>query len=212
MGLSSSRDIVPPTTELELSFVKSYLRIDFSDDDAILTQLIASARERCEAWCNRSFVIRNRVAYYDKITKRFELPRPPVNSISSFTLIYLNETITLTQNQDYYLLDNYNGLGDSFVILTATTYNLPPGFSLGDDLWRFNLQIVYSAGYDTDYPNNKAGSLIPYGVQEAILKTVASAYSLRANVMGTARTGTSGFMELPENAKQLLQPYKNVTI
>ena len=212
MPLNSSRDIAPPATELELAFVKQNLRIDYTDDDAIITQLIGSARERCEAWCNRSFIIRQRVAYYDKITKRFELPRPPVTSVDSLTLIYLNEVVTLTANQDYYLMDTQGGLGDSFVILTATTYNLPPGFSLGDDLWRFNVQALYHAGWDTDYPANKTGSLIPYGVQEAILKTVGSAYNLRANVQGIQRTGTSGFMELPENAKQLLQPYKNVTI
>lgn len=174
--------------------------------------MIASATERCEAICNRTFISRTCNSYYDKITKRFELPRPSVISVQSLSLVYLNEVITLNQNADFYILDPSS---DSFVILTATTYNLPPGFSLGDDLWRFNVTVAHTNGWDTQYPITAAGpqtSLVPYGVVEAILKTVNSAYKLRANVQPTSRQGTIGFIEIPEDANKLLAPYKNRTI
>lgn len=44
MALTEIKVVTPPATELSLSTVKSYLRIDFTDDDALITTLIQSAR------------------------------------------------------------------------------------------------------------------------------------------------------------------------
>lgn len=218
MGLAGRPILISgPAKELSLSLVKSYLHIDYTDDDAtVLPLLIQSARERCEAYCNRKFIAQTWQAYYDRITKRFELPYPPIRSIqvSGFKLIYLDQVTTLLENQDFFTL-NYNG--DGFIILTATTYNLPAGFSLGDDLWRFNVQVAFTCGFDTDYtataPGTLGGNGVPAGIQEAILKTVGSAYfGARTNTMQVSRQGVINIVEIPEDAKRLLQPYKNVTI
>ncbi len=56
MALTELKIVTPPATELSLSMVKSFLRIDFSDDDTILSTLIQSSRERAEQYCNRSFI------------------------------------------------------------------------------------------------------------------------------------------------------------
>lgn len=202
MALSEIKLISGPSVELSLATVKSYMRIAYSEDDALITLLIQSARERCEHWCNRKFITQTWEAYYDKIDKRFELPCAPIQNVTAFNLIYLSETVALTQNSDYYVMGSF----DKFIILTATTYNLPPGFSLGDDLWRFNVQVQFTCGYGNDY------TTVPAGIQEAIMKTVASNYDLRADVQGISRTGINGFIELPNDAKSLLKPYKNVTI
>ena len=203
-----------PAVEMSLATVKSYLRIDYTDDDTLLTLLIQSARERCESICNRKFISQVWRVYYDKITKRFELPYAPILGVANFKLIYLDQESLLTLNSDYYIL---NEGGDAFVILTATTYNLPPGFSLGDDLWRFNVQIDVTCGFDTTYsgsaPGSVSGNGVPAGIQEAIMKTVGSAYfNPRSNTFGTSRQGTIGIVECPEDAKRLLQPYKNATL
>lgn len=213
MPINSFRWTGAPAAYLDLDLVKSYLRIDYADDDNLIQMMIQSATERCEAICNRTFISRTCTTYYDKITKRFELPRPAILSLQSLTLIYLNETIVLNQNSDFYVLDPTS---DSFIILTATTYNLPAGFSLGDDLWRFNVAVNHTNGYDTKYPITNSGtqsSNVPMGIVEAILKTIGSAYySPRANTFGTSRQGTIGIIECPEDARKLLQPYKNPTM
>ncbi len=202
--------LTPPAVELSLSLVKSYLRVDYSDDDTLIALMIQSARERCEHYCNRKFINQVWQVYYDKIDKRFEIPFPPIQAVNNFKLIYLNEVIALVENSDYYIL---NKGGDAFVILTATTYNLPPGFSLGDDLWRFNVRIDVTCGFDTQYTQDSMHNGVPSGIQEAILKTVYSAYfSPKGNAMGVSRQGILDVKELPEDAKRLLQPYKNVTI
>ncbi|HXP50180.1 MAG TPA: head-tail connector protein [Bacteroidia bacterium] len=41
--LTEIKVVSPPATELALATVKSYLRIDFTDDDSLLTTLIQSA-------------------------------------------------------------------------------------------------------------------------------------------------------------------------
>jgi uncharacterized phiE125 gp8 family phage protein len=202
--LSELVTITPPAADLSLSFVKSYLRVDYTDDDVLITSLIQSARERAQIYYNRSFTTQTLQAYYDAIERRFALPRAPIQSVVSVTLTYLNETSTLTLNKDYYLM----GAQDKFVVLVATTYNLPAGFSVADDLYRFNLQVQYTAGYDTDYPCNLPGSKVPSGIQEAILKMVAAAYDMRADVQPTSRQGTIGFMEIPNDAKSLLNRYR----
>jgi uncharacterized phiE125 gp8 family phage protein len=202
MALSEIQLVTGPSVELELATIKQYMRIAYNEDDSLITMLIQQAREQCEHWCNRKFITQTWNAWYDKIDKRFALPCCPIQDVLSFNLVYLQESIPLTLNSDYYLMGNF----DKFVILTATTYNLPPGFSLADDLWRFNLSIQFTCGYGDSYSD------VPMGIQIAIMKTVAANYDMRANVQGTARTGISGFIELPNDAKSLLKPYKLVTI
>src|ERR1700749_221966 len=106
MALTELKVVTPPATELALATVKSFLRVDFTDDDTTLGLLIQSARERAEKYCNRSFITQTLVAYYDKIEKNFTLPRAPIQSVSTVKLIYLNEVSTLTQNADYYVMGN----------------------------------------------------------------------------------------------------------
>lgn len=202
MALTEIKVVTPPATELSLTTVKSYLRIDFTDDDALLTTLIQSARERAEQYCNRSFITQTLEAYYDKIEKNFTLPRAPIQSVSSVKLIYLNEVSTLTQNADYYVMGNQ----DQWITITATTYNLPPGFSPGDDISRYHLDVTYTAGYGS------AWSSVPMGIQEAIMKMVGAAYEVREDVERLTRTGSINLMEIPNDAKSLLNAYKVIPL
>ena len=202
MALTEISIVTPPATELSLSTVKSYLRIDFTDDDTLLTSLIQSARERAEQYCNRAFITQTLEVYYDNIEKNFTLPRAPIQSVGTVKLIYLDEVSVLTQNADYYVMGNM----DKWITLTATTYNLPPGFSPGDDLSRYHLDVTYTAGYGSSWSN------VPMGIQEAIMKMAGVAYEVREDVAVTSRQGTTGLTEIPNDAKSLLNAYRVVPI
>jgi len=52
MALTEIKIVTPPAVELALATVKGFLRIDFTDDDSLLTTLIQSSRERAEQYCN----------------------------------------------------------------------------------------------------------------------------------------------------------------
>lgn len=202
MALTELKVVTPPATELSLTTVKSYLRIDFSDDDSLITTLIQSARERAEQYCNRSFITQTLEAYYDKIEKNFTLPRAPIQSVSTVKLIYLNEVSTLTQNADYYVMGNQ----DQWITITATTYNLPPGFSPGDDLSRYHLDVTYTAGYGSSWTS------VPMGIQEAIMKMVGAAYEVREDVAMLSSKGISNLITIPNDARSLLNAYKVVPL
>ncbi|MGP8215801.1 MAG: head-tail connector protein [Bacteroidia bacterium] len=211
MALTEIKVVTPPATELDITTVKNYLRIDFTDDDALLTTLIQSARERAEQYCNRSFITQTLEVYYDKIEKNFTLPRSPIQNVSTVKLIYLNEVSTLTQNADYYVMGNQ----DQWITITATTYNLPPGFSPGDDLSRYHLDVTYTAGYDSQWPilNGVAQvSKIPMGIAEAIMKMVGAAYQVREDVVQLSERMVTGYMEIPNDAKSLLNAYRVIPL
>lgn len=64
---------------------KSYIRIDTSDDDTIISDMIKQARIWCENYISKDIVAKTRVLYIDKIKERISLPFAPVSSITSVT-------------------------------------------------------------------------------------------------------------------------------
>lgn len=127
----STQLITPPTVEpITLAQAKLHLRVDFSDDDALITGLITAARQYCEKRTNRAFFTQTWLRtmdffplydrldgsrnpserhtwpygtwYWDKVT--IDLPHNRVQSVTS---------ITFTGND-----------GVTPVTLPASTYNL----------------------------------------------------------------------------------------
>jgi hypothetical protein len=64
---------------------KSYIRIDTSDDDTLLSEMIKQARIWCENYIGKDIVAKTRVYYLEYVDDRFELPFNPVSSITSIT-------------------------------------------------------------------------------------------------------------------------------
>lgn len=66
----------PPTSEpVTLSDIKLYTRIDFSDDDSVLTPMISRARRYCETVTGRAFATQT-------ITETFTIDRPKGGEVS----------------------------------------------------------------------------------------------------------------------------------
>jgi uncharacterized phiE125 gp8 family phage protein len=70
---------------INLEESKLQLRVDFDDDDALITRMIKAAREYCEGWTGRSFVEKTLEHYlYSFPLENFiRLPHQPVTAISS---------------------------------------------------------------------------------------------------------------------------------
>ena len=49
---------------ISLADAKNYLRVDYTEDDNLITSLISIARECAERYCNRSFIAKQ-IEYYD---------------------------------------------------------------------------------------------------------------------------------------------------
>lgn len=80
------KTITPPAVEpVTLAEVKAQLRIDTDDEKALLEGYIQAAREDCEDFAGRSFVLREVEYILDRFPAhdRIMLPRPPVAEVLS---------------------------------------------------------------------------------------------------------------------------------
>jgi uncharacterized phiE125 gp8 family phage protein len=199
MGYLSSVSVttapsVEPVTAAE---VKLFSKIDFSDDDTLLTIQIKSARQMVEKYLNKTLIDTTLKAYYTNYNQRVWLPYGPHQSVTSVTRKRRNESTTLTVNTDYYLL------GDTvkYLDLEPTGIINPPGLSRDEQALGWDLEVVFVAGYGA------ASTDIPQPIKEAILKTIETNYDMRGNlVVGLISS------ELPNTAKALINSYRTPTI
>jgi uncharacterized phiE125 gp8 family phage protein len=102
-----------PSEPLSLTEAKSWLKLTFSTDDALVSSLITSARVWIEQYTGRTLVSKKYDAYItvNDYTHDFELPFGPVNSIDTVYDKAAESTVT-TANYELYggkLRIQYNG-------------------------------------------------------------------------------------------------------
>ena len=102
----SLRLITAPSVEpVSLVEAKKHLRVSASDEDALITALIVTAREAVEHELGRALVSQTLEKTLDMFPFAIELPNPPVASITSIK--YLDENgIEQTLSSSSYTLDN----------------------------------------------------------------------------------------------------------
>lgn len=97
---------IPPVEEpLTLDEAKAQCRVDVADDDTLITALIVAAREYCEARDWRAYVTQTLDLYLDAwpVGSQIELPRPPVQSVTSITYTDEDGTAATISASDYVL-------------------------------------------------------------------------------------------------------------
>ena len=117
----SLKVITPPATEpLALDLAKQHLRIDGTDDDALVTSLIKQAREWCEDYQGKKYITQTLElgldAFPDKDYVEFRACSP-VQSVSSVKYTD-SDGIEATLDAANYILD-----ADSFVNRLVLGYN-----------------------------------------------------------------------------------------
>ncbi len=88
----------PPATEpVSLADAKAYLKVDTTDDDALITRLISAARARAEWHTGRAFVTQNWTLWLDGWPDSgvIEIPLPPLQSVTSLTTWAPDDTATV---------------------------------------------------------------------------------------------------------------------
>lgn len=79
----ASGSVVIVTEPVTLNQAKEWLKIEVSDDDAIITSLIKAARLQCEGYVSKSFVERTVTVVVKNELGNIMLPYGPVNNIVS---------------------------------------------------------------------------------------------------------------------------------
>jgi uncharacterized phiE125 gp8 family phage protein len=125
--------IVEPIT---LTETKDFCKIDIGTDDALITELITSAREMCEDYTGIGFVVHNITANIDNPNGGIYLPYGPIVEITS---------VTNANDDELDIDDGYTISGSMFKRL------LTPKES--------NLTVVYEAGYEV-LPNRLKTALL----------------------------------------------------
>jgi uncharacterized phiE125 gp8 family phage protein len=169
--------IAAPTTEpIDIDTAKAHLRVDTTDDDALITALIVAAREGAEQITGRALILQtwelaldgfwDREAVHGRHAYRITLPKPPLVSIASVK--YLDESGVLqTMAESDYLLDDH-----------SEPARLMPAYGTCWPVTRCQANSVlirYEAGYaDADS--------VPQQIKSWMLLQIGAMYENRENV------------------------------
>lgn len=174
-----------PVTETE---AKLHCRVDHSTEDAIFTRLIEVARIQCENISGRAFVTRTYTAMLDRWPGScFELPYPPLASISSIKYYDDAGSAAATFNSANYYVDTNSEPGRVALISGADW----PSTTLRDIN---GVEIIYTAGYGN-------AAAVPDQYKQAMLLLIGHLYENRESVV--VQQGVS-MAQVPQAVEWLL--------
>lgn len=96
----------PPTVEpITLAEAKAQCRVDISDDDALIESLIGAAREYCEKLDWRAYLTQTLELWLEEwpCDDEIELPRPPLQSVTSVKYYDTADAETTLSTAVYYV-------------------------------------------------------------------------------------------------------------
>ena len=184
--------ITPPTLEpVTLADAKAHLRVDATDEDALISRLITGARSELERSLGRALITQSWTYLLDAWPHSYAVPLPlaPVQSIESVR-IYGPDDSSSVLPPGSYLLD---GLGSPARLIRRGTLPWAAPQRLGN-----GIAIDFTAGH---------GSLptdVPAALRIATLILIAHWYENRQ----LADTGGGAGASLPPMVRDLIDPYR----
>jgi uncharacterized phiE125 gp8 family phage protein len=175
------------TEPVTLADAKAFARIDSTDDDALVTSLIASARHVVEGYTGRALINQTWTATLDFLPGAitYELSPRPISSVTSIKGINEDGTETALTLPADIILDGANAaIG---IKSTAAT--------LSSDRTKNAFEIVFVAGYGA------AAANVPEWAKTAIKQLVAHWYENRETAV------EKGAKEVPMQTSLLLDSY-----
>jgi len=174
----------PPSTEpVTLAEAKAHLKVDTTDDDTLISSLIAAARARAEWHTHRAFIAQGWTLWRDAWPANgiFEIPLSPLQSVTAVTSYALDDAATIFDTSTYLVDTASEPARIAFDCDTAPS-----------NLRRINaIAIAFTAGYGA------ATTDVPEPIRRAILAIVADLYIHRGDDTPT-----------PDTALALLAPYR----
>lgn len=158
----------PSVEPISTTEAKEWLRVDASDtsQDNVIAILIKGARQKVEDYLRRALITQT-ISFEmdgDDMRSYIEIPRPPVQSITSLTTY-----------------DEASG-SETSTVVTSSNYQLVEKTLLVErnDGWDINREdragtLVYVAGYGS------AGSDVPFDIRMAMLELIALKYERRGD-------------------------------
>lgn len=159
--------------------VKSWAKVDTTDDDSLISDLIDEVIDLVERRYNFTIIDKTVTATWESYARSVSLPLGPVDSITTVKRVDHEGTeTTLTVNEDYILR------GDELVFKEIYQYER--------EYHRMKLEAVYDTSWAT----------LPNGIKLGLKKAILSNYEDRQDNFAGAIT------ELPNSSKQILRQFK----
>jgi len=192
---SLTRQTQPAVEPVTLAEAKAHLRVDVSDDDALIGAIVKAAREFCEEYLDRTLVHTQWAMRADAFppsgTADVELPRPPMAQAGTTTAVVLTYTLesgaTATYSTANYRVDR-NATPGAVKTLYGQTW---PAHLIDDN----SISVTWWGGYGAD------GTSVPAAIRSAMLMVVSHLYEHRTAV-------APGMSEVPLGVKALLDAHR----
>lgn len=218
--VSAAKLVTPPSQEvISLTSLKTFLRIDGSSEDALLTSILKAATKRLEKLTDKKFVTQTWEIYYNCFPQKYDksrwwdgtremplselyqderfirLPFGPLQSVSGF-YTYTEDNTEFEFASSNYTIDTVGPFGQVALNLSSTwpsTVLKPLN----------GIKITCMFGYGSGYIESpETASQIPEDIQEAVKNLAAVMYEHRGDELP----------KIPKNVQMLLDPYMRVKI
>lgn len=181
-------ETTPPAAEpLTLAEMKVYLRVDHDNDDPLITDLIAAARELCESVTGRSLITRGYSLYLDEwpSCRALELPQLPLISVDQVNVYGADNSSDIFDAVNYTV--DTAGLPGRLVLTEGALPPLPGRVANG-------IEIQFTAGYGGDAAD------VPVLLRQGMKQAVAYMYENRGDSRAAALNDSG--------AAGIFQPYR----
>jgi uncharacterized phiE125 gp8 family phage protein len=177
----------PTVRAVSLQQAKAFLRVDHSEDDALIGQLLESAEERVESLCALALTEQEVVARFAGPGHYADLPRGPAHVVREATLSRANRS----------------GERDVTASILLRKGRRPRVFRQGQMLLfgGAELAVRYRAGFavGSNFSDEEQREAVPAAIKHAIRLAVTDAYDKRSSfAVGTVAT------ELPQSTRSVL--------
>ena len=153
-----TRVTAPVAEPVTLSEAKLYLRVDSSDEDTLINDLITASRLFAENWLRRSLMSQSWKIVFDLgVPESVWLPVGPVVSVASVVVINQDGSTQTMDSSSYWL----NAAQNAIVMNGMLT--------------GFKIQITYNTGYGD-------ATAVPKPIKQGMLTHIAAMYDSRGEM------------------------------
>ncbi len=187
--------VTPPQGEpLSLAEAKTFLRLDTTDDDVVVSDLIAAARQRIETGAGLALLTQNwRLVLDDWPSSReVGLIPVPVANVDAVRVLDADGVAEVIDPVDY--LAETTSRPARLVLLSSRQWG-KPGRAAG------GIEIDFTAGYGSD------ASSVPLPLRQAVMHLVTEAYENREGGRPQSQPG-----RLSPIVAQLIGPYRRARL